>query len=270
MSADRLTMSRRPLGLLGAGAALVALGGATAQAQSIDDVLTRKKLQVGILVDLPPFGISTGANKYEGYDVDVATLMAKYMGVELELVPVTGPNRIPYLLTNKVDVLVATFGITPERARQVMFAIPYSSIDIGVLAPKSTKLAGAEDLKPLKVGVARASTQDTAITAAAPAGTRIMRFDDDATAAQAILSGQIDAIGVNNITAKQIIDMNPAGNYETKMVLRHQPNGITLRRGQADLHQWVNTFVYYIKNNGELDAICRKWLGNPLPELPVF
>ena len=270
MPADRTPhVPRRRLGLLGAGLAALGFPG-SAEAQSIDDLLSKKKLQVGILVDLPPFGLATGNNKYEGYDVDVAVLMAKYMGIELELVPVTGPNRIPYLLTNKVDVLVATFGITPERARQVAFSIPYSSIDIGVLARKETKVATVDDLKALRVGVARASTQDTAISALAPAGTRIMRFDDDATAAQAILSGQIDVIGVNNITAKQIIDMNPAANYETKMVLRHQPNGITLRRGQGDLHQWVNTFIYYIKNNGELDAICRKWLGTPLPELPVF
>ncbi len=271
MSADRSTLSRRPLGLLGAGAALAALGGAaTAQAQSIDDVLTKKKLQIGLLVDFAPFGLALSANKYEGYDVDVATLMAKYMGVELELVPVTGPNRIPYLLTGKVDMLVAAFGITPERARQVLFSIPYSSIDIMLVASPSTKITGPEDLKPLKVGVPRASTPDMAVTAMAPPGTRIMRFDDDATANQALLSGQIDATGLATTTLKSFIAMNPAGNYEAKFTLRHQPNGITLRRGQADLHQWVNTFIYYVKNNGELDAICRKWLGTPLPELPVF
>jgi polar amino acid transport system substrate-binding protein len=183
---------------------------------------------------------------------------------------VTGPNRIPYLLTSKVDLLVATFGITPERARQVQFAIPYSSIDIVLMAPKGTKISNAADLKPLKVGVARASTQDTAITAAAPKDTRIMRFDDDATTAQALLSNQIEAIGVNTVTARQIQAMNPAAGYETKFVLRHQPNGITLRRGQNDLLQWVNTFIYFIKNNGELDAIHQKWLNAPLPELPVF
>jgi polar amino acid transport system substrate-binding protein len=271
-SGSSLQFARRPLAALGLTGLAVAAFGASrpAAAQGIDDVLNKKKLQVGILVDLPPFGVVNAKGGYEGYDVDVATLMAKYLGVELELVPVTGPNRIPYLLTNKVDVLVATFGITPERARQVQFAIPYSSIDIVLMAAKDRKIAGVADLKPLKVGVARASTQDTAISSAAPQGTRIMRFDDDATTSQALLSNQIDAIGVNTITGKQIQTMNPSAGYETKFVLRHQPNGITLRRGQGDLHQWVNTFIYFIKNNGELDAICQKWLGTPLPELPVF
>ena len=272
MSVSSVRFSRRPLAALGITGMLAAgLGMAKrANAQTIDDVLGKKKLMVGILVDLPPFGVVNASNQYEGCDVDVAKLMAKYLGVELELVPVTGPNRIPYLLTNKVDVLVATFGITPERARQVQFAIPYSSIDIVLMAPKDRKIAGAVDLTPLKVGVARASTQDTAISAVAAQGTRIMRFDDDATTAQALLSGQIDAIGVNTVTAKQIKTMNPTAGYETKFVLRHQPNGITLRRGQGDLLQWVNTFIYFIKNNGELDAIHQKWLNAPLPELPVF
>ena len=231
---DLRKFPRRPLGMLGAAGAFGAVLGATrpAAAQSIDDVLTKKKLQVGMLVDFPPFGLTDSKGQPDGYDADVAKLMAKYMGVELELVPVTGPNRIPYLLTSKVDILIATFGITPERARQSMFSIPYSSIDIVLLAPKTTKVTSFDDLKTLKVGVARASTQDTAITAKAPPGTHIMRFDDDATAIQAILSRQVDAVGVGTLIAKQLRTMNPSANYEDKLVLRHQPNGITLRRGQ--------------------------------------
>lgn len=263
-------LTRRALAVVGLAALVAGAAAAPAEAQSIDDILSKKKLQVGVLVDLPPFGVANIENKPEGYDIDVAALMAKYLGVELELVPVTGPNRIPYLLTNKVDLLVATFGITPERAKQVQFSNPYSNLDIVLMAPQATKLAAPEDLKSLKVGVARASTQDTAVTAIAPEGTEIMRFDDDATTAQALLSGQIDVIGVNTVVGKQIQDMDPGAAYESKLVLRHQYNGIALRRGSSDLLQWVNTFLYFVKNNGELGAIYQKWLGQPMPEMPVF
>ncbi|TCO82616.1 amino acid ABC transporter substrate-binding protein (PAAT family) [Plasticicumulans lactativorans] len=262
--------ARRSLLALGLGAVIAGALAGPAAAAGIDDIVSKKKLQVGVLVDVPPFGMTNANNEPEGYDVDVARLMAKYLGVELELVPVTGPNRIPFLLTNKVDVLIATFGITPERAKQVQFAIPYSSFDVVLLAPKAKAIGAAKDLKGVKVGVARASTQDTAVTAMAPQGTQIMRFDDDATTMQALLSGQIDAIGVTTLIARQIQEMNPAAEYEAKFVLRRQPNGIAMRRGDADLLQWVNTFIYFIKNNGELDAIHQKWLGKPLGELPVF
>jgi polar amino acid transport system substrate-binding protein len=272
-SARSLLLPRRPLGLLGALGAAGTLFGATrsAQAQSIDDILNKKKLQAGTVQDMPPFSVVNASNQCEGYDVDVATLMAKYLGVDLELVPLTAPNRIPFLLTGKVDMLIASLSITPERARQVAFSIPYATIEINVLAPKETRITGAADLKGLKVGVSRATIQDAAVTAIAPAGTRIMRFDDDASAVQAMLSGQVDALGANNLIALRIGEMNPSAHYEVKMVLRGSSRcGISVRRGQTDLLQWVNTFVYFIKNNGELDTISHKWFGTPLPELPVF
>ena len=196
--------------------------------------------------------------------------MAKYLGVECELVPVTGPNRIPYLLTGKADVLVATFGITPERARQVQFCIPYSSIDIVLMAPAERKIDAAADWR--RSGWAwRAPARRTPRSAGSRRRARASCASTmTPRTAQALLSNQIDAIGVNTITARQIQGMNPSANYEAKLVLRHQPNGITVRRGQTDLHQWINTFIYFIKNNGELDAIHRRWFNAPLPELPVF
>ena len=106
------------------GRSLVSCAPAEAVTQTIDDILSKKKIQVGILVDLPPFGVVNAKNEYEGYDVDVAKLMAKYLGVDCELVAVTGPNRIPYLLTGKVDVLVATFGSRPSARARCSSAFP--------------------------------------------------------------------------------------------------------------------------------------------------
>jgi polar amino acid transport system substrate-binding protein len=242
-----------------------------AHAQSMDEILKKGKLSVGVLTDVPPFGIVNAQGKPDGYDVDVANLMGKYLGVPVEIVPVTGPNRIPYLLTNKVDVLVAVFGITPERAKQVMFSIPYSSLDIILIAPKSVQIAKPEELAGKRISVARASTQDTSLTAMAPKSATIQRFDDDATSVQAIVSGQVDALGTNNVVAAQIMKQYPNLNLEKKLVLRRQYNGITVRQGAHDWLKWINTFLYFTKNNGELDALYQKWFSEPLPEnMPTF
>ena len=112
-------ISRRGLGLcLAAGIAALALplAAGPAAAATPDEIKARGKLIVGVLTDYPPFGGTDAEQKPAGYDADVAALMAKKLGVSLELVPVTGPNRIPYLLTNKVDLLIATFGITSGQA----------------------------------------------------------------------------------------------------------------------------------------------------------
>ena len=250
--------------------ALAAVMPLVAQAQSVDDIVKKGKLTVGMLTDLPPFGIVNEKGEPDGYDADIAKLMGKYLGVPVELVPVTGPNRIPYLLTNRVDILVATFGITPERAKQVMFSIPYGSIDIELMAPKSMKITSIADMAGKRIAVARASTQDTAISAVAPKTATIQRFDDDATSAQALLSGQVDALGSNNVIEAQLAKDNPKMEIEKKLVFRRQFQGITVRKGSFDLLQWVNTFLYFAKNNGELDGLYKKWLKEPMPEMPTF
>jgi polar amino acid transport system substrate-binding protein len=249
--------------------AMIVIGTAGARAQSIDDILKKGKLTVGMLVDLPPFGMMA-EGKPDGYDADVARLMAGKLGVALEIIPVTGPNRIPYLLTGKVDLLVATFGITPERAKQVQFSIPYSAIEIQLLGPNATRITSFADLANKKIAVARDSSQDVEVTAQAPKSAMILRFDDDATAGQAYLAGQADLIGSNNVSALQLAAANPGKGLEKKLTLRSQYQGIALRRGADELRQWVNTVLFYIKTSGELDAINRKWFHEPLPPLPVF
>jgi len=247
----------------------VGMAGA-AQAQTVEDIVKAGTLKVGMLVDLPPFGMQQTDGSVQGLDADVARLMAKYLGVKAEIIPVTGPNRIPYLLTNKVDVLVATFGITPERAKQVSFSIPYSEIEMVVIASKDKPITSFETTANQRIAVPRAATSDMALTQYAPKETKILRFDDDASAAQALIAGQADALGTNGLILEQLQKDNPKLELEKKFVLSRQYQGVTLRKGADDLLKWTNTFIYYVKNSGELDAINRKWLKQPLNPLPTF
>jgi polar amino acid transport system substrate-binding protein len=239
-----------------------------AHAQTIDELKKKGTITVGMLVDFPPYGTVDAQNKPDGYDADVAKLLAKDLGVKLDLVPVTGPNRIPFLLTNKVDLLVASLAVTPERAKQVQFSRPYSAATIVLYAPKKTNIKAPADLKGVRVAVARASTQDTALTAIAPEGTDIRRFDDDASAMQALLSGQVDAIGCSTTVAAQIAK-RAGDTYENKLVLRQQFMAVAMRQNQPDLLKAMNDFVAKNTANGELSKLYQKWLSSPLPQLPA-
>ena len=247
---------------------LLAAWAPSAGAQTTADIKKKGVLTVGMLVDFPPYGTVDASNNPDGYDADVARLLAKDLGVKVNLVPVTGPNRIPFLLTNKVDVLVASLAVTPERAKQVQFSRPYSAATIVLLAPKKTAVKSPADLKSLRVAVARASTQDTALTAIAPAGTEIRRFDDDASAMQALLSGQVDAIGCSTTVAAQIAKRAGADAFENKLVLKQQFMAVAMRQGQPELLKAVDDFVAKNTANGELDKLYRKWLQSDLPKLP--
>lgn len=241
-----------------------------AQAQTIDELVSKRKVVVAVDPTSAPYGITGPDGQPDGYDVDVAKLLAKYMGVELELVPVTAANRIPYLLTKRVDVVVSLFSITPERALQVWFSDPYATVGTVVTARTDKPIKSFDDLKGLKVGVPRGNIPDLILTKKALPGVEIMRFDDEATSIQALVTGQVDALG-SSTSALVVLNRGKANKeFEAKLTLVENHFGIGMRRGQADLKQWLNTFVYAIKNNGELDAISRKWTGEGLKPLPTF
>src|SRR5579875_998873 len=221
---------------IGAGAALLALGWllglATARAQTVDEIISRGTINIGVLVDLPPYGQLDAQQKPAGYDIDVANLLGKYLGVKVNLVQLTSPNRIPFLITNKVDLIVATFGITPERAKTVLFSIPYSAIENVIFAPKDKKISSINDLKGLRVGVPRGTVQDVILTSTLGSNVKMSRFDDDPSTYQALLTGQVDAIAETGLTGDNFFKANPGPGIERKFTLLQQPNGITMRKDQ--------------------------------------
>ena len=249
---------------LGLGATLSLLA-PFASAQTVADIKKKGEITVGVLVDFPPYGTMNTSNQPDGYDADVAKLLAKDLGVKLNLVPVTGPNRIPFLLTNKLDLLVASLAITPERAKQVQFSNPYAAATIVLYGDKKANIKAPADLKGKRIGVARASTQDVALTAIAPEGTEIRRFDDDASGMQALISGQVDAIGASTTVAAQIAKRVPPNTFEDKFILRQQQMGVAMRPDQAELLKTVNDFVAKNTANGELNKLYQKWLGTDMP-----
>jgi polar amino acid transport system substrate-binding protein len=248
--------------LLGLG--LMACTLAASAADALQDIQSRGTIRIGMLVDFPPYGLMNAQNLPDGYDAVVAKLLAQDLGLKLQLVPVTGPNRIPYLLSGQVDLLVASLGITPERAKSVDFSEPYAAITIAVYGKDDVKVAKPEDLAGKTIAVARASTQDTAVTKVAPAGATIRRFDSDAAALQALISGQVPLIGCSNVCFLTIQKLAP-GKYNKKFELSSQVQGIAVKPGEKQLLARVNQFIDKVKANGELDKVNQKSHGEPMP-----
>ena len=93
-------------------------GSAAARADAFADILKNGVVRIAVPLDVPPFGSMNQERKPEGFDIDLAEMVAKALGVKVELQQVTGANRIPYLLTDKVDIVISVMGLTPERAKQ--------------------------------------------------------------------------------------------------------------------------------------------------------
>lgn len=251
--------------------ALVAsvLAATPASAQLLQEILKKGTVRVGVPIDVAPFGFTDSDGKPAGFDVDMANMLAKDLGVKLELQQITGINRIPYLLTNKVDIVISVMGATPQRAQQVAFTSPYAGLFLGVYGPKGLAVKSPADLGTRRVSLPRGTTQDISLTEMAPRG-NIVRFEDDATSAVAFLSGQTDLIATANIVALDLIKKNPAKNIELKFVIRLSPAHIAIRHGEPDLLRWLDTFIFFHRLNGDIGKLHEKWFNEKMQDLPTF
>jgi len=242
-----------------AAAGLLALQG-LAHAELLDDIRSAKKLRVAIDLGSPPFGTTDSAMKPTGSDVETARLLAKDMGVELEIVPTTGANRIPFLQTGKADIVISSLSITPEREKVIDFSTAYGHIQAVVAGPKSVMVKSFDDLNGKQLAAARGTTNDKLATEGAK-GAQMVRFDDDATLVTAIASGQVDLFATSPAIVRAMTEKAPHRNVEIKFVMKSFPLGIGMRKSEPKLRAWLNDWVAMNVANGRLADIFKKFHG---------
>jgi polar amino acid transport system substrate-binding protein len=245
--------------ILGAAFALLALG-VTAHADTLDDIKKAGKIRIAIDLAIPPFGMTDDKMQPAGSDVDLARLLAKDLGVQLEIVTTTGPSRIPMLQTNKADLVVSTLSITPDRAKVIDFTLPYADHPSVVAGMKSATIKQLSDLDGKKVAVVRGTTQDSDLTQKAK-GAQLVRYEDDATMALAFASGQVDIIATARSLLPAISKKNPARTLEPKITMQTNYLAIGMRKDEPKLLAWVNDWVKTNLQNGKLLAIYKAHHG---------
>jgi len=240
------------------------------KAGGLEEILISGKIRIAIPQDSPPFGSLSVTGGYGGYDVDVAKLIARDLDLKIELVPVVSKNRIPYLITGKVDLLISSMGVNPKRALAINFSNAYAPFFWGVFGPEKIAVTNADDTDGYRVGATLGTLEELAFTEVAPKGVTIKRYDDQATTVSAFLSGHVDLIVTGTTIASKLIKDNPAKKIETKFIIQQSPCHMGVRKGETDLLNWVNVFIYYHTLNGDLNKLSVKWFGETLPEFPQF
>lgn len=232
------------------------------------EILESGTVKIAIPESFAPFGALGATGEYEGYDVDVARLIAEDLGVEVELVPVTSNQRIPFLETDRVDLVIATMGANPERAKSIWFSSAYAPFFSGAFAASGADISGIADLAGLKIGLTGGTLEDLELTESAPETTEIIRFGDNAATRAAFESGQVDVLVTGNTMAAAISAADPSFDIETKFILKDSPAFIGVKKGNLDLLFWVNTFILHKTLGGQLNEMSNTWLGQDLPPLP--
>lgn len=257
----------RTLGLAAVAGAMVAT--ASPAAADLGDILEEGTIRIGIPESFPPFGSLGPEGEYVGYDVDVANMIAEAMGVELELVPITSSQRIPYLETDRLDLVISSMGANAERAKSIWFSNAYAPFYSGAFAAADLDISSVEDLAGYSVGLTGGTLEDLALSEEAPEGTDIVRFGDNAATLSAYVSGQVDVLVTGNTVAARLGEDNPDLSLETKFILNDSPCYIGVKQGNMNLLRWVNVFILNAKLDGSLNELSLEWFGQELPELPV-
>lgn len=239
-------------------------------ADTLSDIKQRKKVLVGIDLTFPPFGMLDSNLKPIGSDVSAAKMLAKDLGVELEIVQLTGPNRVPYLLTNKVDMVIASFSITAERRKVIDFSFPYSVSESVIFAPKVVNITKLPDLAEKRIGLVRGNLQERLLKPIAPEAMKIVRFDDDASNVIALLSGQVDGIGASKELLPSIIKQSGTKLIEVKVSFGIVEHGIGIRKGDTALLNWTNQWVTANLASGKLSESYKESIGYGLPDMTPF
>ena len=195
------------LGAVSAAAVLTACGGSSSTAASgsaasgsaasgssvvyrtLDEIKASGTINIGVFSDKNPFGYVDENGEYQGYDVYFGNRLGEDLGVEINYVSTEAANRIEYLQTGKVDVILANFTVTPERAEEVDFALPYMNVALGVISPDSAVVTtldnwNADD----QMIVISGTTAETYLTKEYP-DIPLQKYDSYATAKNALENG---------------------------------------------------------------------------------
>ncbi|MBP1883714.1 transporter substrate-binding domain-containing protein [Sinorhizobium mexicanum] len=246
-----------------AAALMVGAAAGMAHADALDDIKAAGQINVGIFSDFPPFSSASADMSIKGYDIDVAQHIADALGVKLNLVSITGQNRIPYLNDKRVDILMSV-GYSKERAEVIDFAAAYAPYYIAVIGPAELKVAGKDDLGDKTIAVNRGTLEDTSLTEAAPASADIQRFDNYNAVIQAFISGQTQLMVVGNDVGAQVLARQEALKPEQKFQLLTSPSHIGLNKNEERLKQSVNDTVAKMLSDGKLNESSEAWLKTPL------
>lgn len=157
--------------------------------RTLDEIKESGTINIGVFSDKNPFGYVDENGEYQGYDVYFARRIGEDLGVEVNFVSTEAANRIEYLQTGKVDVILANFTVTEERAEEVDFALPYMNVALGVVSPDSNVITSLDDLGSSdQIIVISGTTAETYLIENYP-DIALQKYDSYATAKNALENG---------------------------------------------------------------------------------
>ena len=243
------------LGAVSAAAALTACGGSSASTaasgsaaasgsgvvyRTLDEIKASGTINIGVFSDKNPFGYVDENGEYQGYDVYFARRLAEDLGVEANFVSTEAANRIEYLQTGKVDIILANFTVTPERAEEVDFALPYMNVALGVISPDSNVITSLDNWNADdQMIVISGTTAETYLTKEYP-DIPLQKYDSYATAKNALENGNGVAWANDNTEVIAFANQNPGYTVGIASLGSQDTIAPAVSQGNTTVLDWLN------------------------------
>lgn len=206
---------------------------------SVQQIKKNGTIRIAVFGDLPPYGWVNKDGKRVGYDVTLAHQVAKDLGVKAKFVQVNANNRVDALNSNKVDLVLANFTVTPERKQVIDFAKPYMKVSVGVVSPKNKAIAKASQLKGKNVIVTKGTTAENYFTSKQP-DVKLLKFDSKTQQFNALKNGRGVALADDNSYLYAWSKDNPNYTVGIKSIGPKSYIAPAVKKGNKSLLNWTN------------------------------
>lgn len=208
--------------------------------RTLEEIQASGTVNIGVFSDKSPFGFVDENGDYQGYDVYFANRIGEDLGVKINFVSTEAANRIEYLQTGKVDIILANFTVTPERAEEVDFALPYMNVALGVVSPEDAVITSLEEIgEDDQVIVISGTTAETYLTKNYP-DIPLQKYDSYATAKNALENGNGVAWANDNTEVIAFANQNPGYTVGIPSLGSADTIAPAVSKGNTTVLDWLN------------------------------
>ena len=236
-------------------------------ADRLADIKKAGVLKAGVKIDFEPFGFKSRKGEIIGFDIDIMKEIAKNMGVELMLIPVTSANRIQYILDNKVDVVAASMTHKIQRDKKIDFTITYFYDGQSILANRSINARSYKDFEYKKVGAQLGSSSGKVFEVIQPLSTMVYK-KDFSTLIEDLKSGKIDAITSDYGFLRTLAKKNKDKFKIIGKKFTVEPYGIGLPENESNLRDALNIAIQKSVKTKNYKRIYKKWFNSNPTKMP--
>ena len=247
--------------------ALIMVGfAASGSARSLDEIIGDGTIRIGINPNFPPMSSFGLTNQLEGFDIDIGNRIAEAIGVDAEFVTTETAQRVPFLVSNRIDIALGALTRTPERAKVISYTVPLHSESMGVITTDEIDISSWQELDREDITLVnmRGNLSVELLRDRLPSPS-VLLVDGNADTIRAIAQGRADAL-VENVD----FFLRFTENYRNvNWRILNDPIfvaycSIGVGRGNNELRDFLNILLFDLHSTGFINEHWIKWYGAPM------